>query len=285
MAFKKKPDPPKSFPLWQSTFSDLMNLLLCFFVLLFSMSTIEQDKLEQVAASINNAFSIMSNGGSTVSDGKLVSAGINQLPDVADYFGDSLSRAANDNGDNPKGADSASGDAAKKNDNSEDAEKEVEQKALEESEKMAEQVTESAKRYGIQDRVQVDFNGQYVRLTLNGAFLFDTGQGEVKKAARPIIRKVAHILNSYKDSLIEVEGYTDNVPIHSSKYEDNNVLSMYRALNVANDIRKYSELDPSNIYSSGRGEYNPVASNKTPEGRARNRRVEIKIYNSYNSKR
>jgi chemotaxis protein MotB len=285
MAFKKKPDPPKSFPLWQSTFSDLMNLLLCFFVLLFSMSTIEQDKLEQVAASINNAFSIMSNGGSTVSDGKLVSAGINQLPDVADYFGDSLSRAANDNGDNPKGADSASGDAAKKNDNSEDAEKEVEQKALEESEKMAEQVTESAKRYGIQDRVQVDFNGQYVRLTLNGAFLFDTGQSEVKKAARPIIRKVAHILNSYKDSLIEVEGYTDNVPIHSSKYEDNNVLSMYRALNVANDIRKYSELDPSNIYSSGRGEYNPVASNKTPEGRARNRRVEIKIYNSYNSKR
>lgn len=285
MAFKKKPDPPKSFPLWQSTFSDLMNLLLCFFVLLFSMSTIEQDKLEQVAASINNAFSIMSNGGSTVSDGKLVSAGINQLPDVADYFGDSLSRAANDNGDNPKGADSASGDAEKKNDNSEDAEKEVEQKALEESEKMAEQVTESAKRYGIQDRVQVDFNGQYVRLTLNGAFLFDTGQSEVKKAARPIIRRVAHILNSYKDSLIEVEGYTDNVPIHSSKYEDNNVLSMYRALNVANDIRKYSKLDPSKIYSSGRGEYNPVASNKTPEGRARNRRVEIKIYNSYNSKR
>lgn len=285
MAFKKKPDPPKSFPLWQSTFSDLMNLLLCFFVLLFSMSTIEQDKLEQVAASINNAFSIMSNGGSTVSDGKLVSAGINQLPDVADYFGDSLSRAANDNGDNPKGADSASGDAAKKNDNSEDAEKEVEQKALEESEKMAEQVTESAKRYGIQDRVQVDFNGQYVRLTLNGALLFDTGQSEVKKPARPIIRRVAHILNSYKVSLIEVEGYTDNVPIHSSKYEDNNVLSMYRALNVANDIRKYSKLDPSKIYSSGRGEYNPVASNKTPEGRARNRRVEIKIYNSYNSKR
>lgn len=285
MAFKKKPDPPKSFPLWQSTFSDLMNLLLCFFVLLFSMSTIEQDKLEQVAASINNAFSIMSNGGSTVSDGKLVSAGINQLPDVADYFGDSLSKAASDNGDNPKGADSASGDAAKENDSAEDAEKEVEQKALEESEKMAEQVTESAKKYGIQDRVQVDFNGQYVRLTLNGAFLFDTGQSEVKKAARPIIRKVAHILNSYKDSLIEVEGYTDNVPIHSSKYEDNNILSMYRALNVANDIRKYSKLDPSKIYSSGRGEYNPVASNKTPEGRARNRRVEIKIYNSYNSKR
>ena len=284
MAFKKKPDPPKSFPLWQSTFSDLMNLLLCFFVLLFSMSTIQQDKLEQVAASISNAFSIMSDGGSTISNGKLVSAGINQLPDVADYFGDSLSKAANNKGNNSKGADAASADAEKDN-SVEDAQKEVDEQALEESEKMAEQVTETAKKYGIQDRVLVDFNGQYVRLTLNGALLFDTGQSEVKKDARPIIRKVAQILNSYKDSLIEVEGYTDNVPIHSAKYEDNNVLSMYRALNVANDIRKYSRLDPSQIYSSGRGEYNPVASNKTPEGRARNRRVEIKIYNSYNSKK
>jgi chemotaxis protein MotB len=284
MAFKKKPDPPKSFPLWQSTFSDLMNLLLCFFVLLFSMSTIQQDKLEQVAASISNAFSIMPSGGATVSNGKLVSAGISQLPDIADYFGDSLSKAANDKGNNPNGADSASADASE-DQGSRSAEKEVEKKALEESEKMAENVTKEAKRYGIQNRIQVDFNGQYVRLTLNGAFLFNTGESEVKKGARPIIKKVSLLLNSYNNSLIEVEGYTDNVPIHSAKYEDNNVLSMYRALNVANDIRKYSKLDPAKIYSSGRGEYNPVASNKTPEGRARNRRVEIKIYNSYNSKR
>ncbi len=284
MAFKKKPDPPKSFPLWQSTFSDLMNLLLCFFVLLFSMSTIQQDKLEQVAASISNAFSIMPSGGATVSNGKLVSAGISQLPDIADYFGDSLSKAANDKGNNPNGADSASADASE-DQGTRSAEKEVEKKALEESEKMAENVTKEAKRYGIQNRIQVDFNGQYVRLTLNGAFLFNTGESEVKKGARPIIKKVSLLLNSYNDSLIEVEGYTDNVPIHSAKYEDNNVLSMYRALNVANDIRKYSKLDPAKIYSSGRGEYNPVASNKTPEGRARNRRVEIKIYNSYNSKR
>lgn len=284
MAFKKKPDPPKSFPLWQSTFSDLMNLLLCFFVLLFSMSTIQQDKLEQVAASISNAFSIMPSGGATVSNGKLVSAGISQLPDIADYFGDSLSKAANDKGNNQNGADSASADASE-DQGSRSAEKEVEKKALLESEKMAENVTKEAKRYGIQNRIQVDFNGQYVRLTLNGAFLFNTGESEVKKGARPIIKKVSLLLNSYNNSLIEVEGYTDNVPIHSAKYEDNNVLSMYRALNVANDIRKYSKLDPAKIYSSGRGEYNPVASNKTPEGRARNRRVEIKIYNSYNSKR
>jgi chemotaxis protein MotB len=58
---------------------------------------------------------------------------------------------------------------------------------------------------------------------------------------------------------------------------------MYRALRVAEYIRSVTSIDPSHIVSAGRGEYNPIADNSTPEGRARNRRVEIKIYNSYNS--
>lgn len=294
MAFKKPEEPPKTFPLWQSTFSDLMNLLLCFFVLLFSMSTLEQDKLEQVAQSVNQAFSILSSGGSTVTNGILVSNGITQLPDIANYFGSSLSKASNDSGDNPDSkadkndkSNKSKADTEKKskNDKTEDAEKVVEQEALKESEKMASDIEKQAKRYGIQNDMEIDFNGQYVRLTLNGAFLFDSGKAELKSNAIPIVKKISQILGGYQSSLIEVEGHTDNVPIHSAKYEDNNVLSAYRALNVANDIRKYSTVKDSHIYSSGRGEYDPVASNKTPEGRARNRRVEIKIYNSYNSKR
>ena len=83
--------------------------------------------------------------------------------------------------------------------------------------------------------------------------------------------------------MIEIEGYTDSVPIKSSKYESNDVLSMYRALYVANFIRNNSTLDPSHIVSAGRGEYNPIADNSTAEGRALNRRVEIKVFNSYNS--
>lgn len=91
------------------------------------------------------------------------------------------------------------------------------------------------------------------------------------------------ILETFDSNIIEVEGHTDNVPMRSGRYEDNNVLSMYRALTVADYLRSITSLNPANIKSSGRGEYVPIADNATEEGRARNRRVEIKVYNSYNS--
>ena len=71
--------------------------------------------------------------------------------------------------------------------------------------------------------------------------------------------------------------------MRSNKYENNDVLSMYRALYVADYIREHSTINPAHIKSAGRGEYVPIADNSTAEGRARNRRVEIKIYNSYSS--
>ena len=98
-----------------------------------------------------------------------------------------------------------------------------------------------------------------------------------------MVDKVGRILNHYTANVIEVEGHTDNVPIHNGRFEDNNVLSMYRALSVADYLRETTTLDPAHIKSSGRGDYLPIADNASAEGRALNRRVVIKIYNSYNS--
>ncbi len=132
--------------------------------------------------------------------------------------------------------------------------------------------------------VDVDFTSEYVQLSLNGALLFESGKAEIMQDAYPVVNKISTILESYTDNLIEIEGHTDNVPVSSrSKYESNDVLSMYRALSVADYVRANTSLDPSHIKSSGRGDYDPVADNSTAEGRARNRRVEIKVYNSYNS--
>ena len=263
---RRKEDPPKGSPAWMNTFADLMNLLLCFFVMLFSMSSVNEEKSEKVIASFQSTFSILPGGGASIGEGELISSGISQLENFDSYYNQQLSSQSDGQTEEEK-----------------DITEAYEQQELEESEDMAQQLENALSQYGIQDDVEVDFNAEYVTLNMNGALLFDSASAELRDEAYPLVNKLGKILVTYDNNIIEVEGHTDNVPIHSSKYEDNNVLSMYRALAVANYLRDTTTLDPAYIKSSGRGEYVPIADNATPEGRARNRRVEIKIYNSYNS--
>ena len=83
---KKEPEGPRPPAPWMSTFSDLMNLLLCFFVLLFSMSTVQEEKFEEVAASFQSTFSILPKGAAAIGDGILVSNGVSQLNELSEYF-------------------------------------------------------------------------------------------------------------------------------------------------------------------------------------------------------
>ena len=263
---RRKEDPPKGSPAWMNTFADLMNLLLCFFVMLFSMSSVNEEKFEKVIASFQSTFSILPGGGASIGEGELISSGISQLENFDSYYNQQLSSQSDGQTEEEK-----------------DITEAYEQQELEGSEDMAQQLENAISQYGIQDDVEVDFNAEYVTLNMNGALLFDSASAELRDEAYPLVNKLGKILVTYDNNIIEVEGHTDNVPIHSYKYEDNNVLSMYRALAVANYLRDTTTLDPAYIKSSGRGEYVPIADNATPEGRARNRRVEIKIYNSYNS--
>lgn len=277
MAKKKQEDPPKGSPAWMATFSDLMNLLLCFFVLLFSMSSVNEEKFELVIASLQSSFSVLPSGGAAIGDGNMVSSGISQMKEFDVYY----NKGANSQGDDEGGP--GEGEQQGGQSETDTAEAQVAQAALEESERIADNIEEQAKQYGIQDQVEIDFNGEYAQITMNGALLFESGSSDIREEALPLVEKVSKILEQYKKNIIDIEGHTDNVPIHNSKYENNNVLSMYRALSVADYIRDHTNLDDSLIKSSGRGDYIPVADNGTPEGRARNRRVEIKVYNSYYS--
>jgi chemotaxis protein MotB len=266
-------------PGWMATFSDLMNLLLCFFVLLFSMSSVDAAKFEAVVASLQSSFSILPAGGSSVGDAGMISSGISQLQMMDVYYNPQANSTDSESETDVEGEEGNLEEEAA----FQEAMEELEQRELSESEKMADEIEQLSQQYGIQDQVEVSFNAQYVQLTLNGAILFDSGSSDIKAEAIPLIDKIGLILQNYKDNVIEIEGHTDNVPIHSARFESNDVLSMYRALSVADYIRSITDIPSGHIKSSGRGEYVPVADNSTPEGRARNRRVEIKIYNSYNS--
>ncbi|MCR4924398.1 MAG: flagellar motor protein MotB [Lachnospiraceae bacterium] len=260
MAKRKPEDPPKGAPAWQSTFADLMNLLLCFFVMLFAMSDVDKQKFEAIAASFNDSYSIFSAGAQSIGDGILISNGVSQLNELDDYMV-SMGKAAESNTDS-------------------EVWEQVEKEQMKESESLAEIIQEVLEEESLAEQVDVDFTSQYVSLTLNGALLFDSGSAQLKEESLPILNKIGMILKKYGKSVIEIEGHTDNVPIHNSAFDSNNELSSARALAVFEYLVENSGLDPSMVKHSGRGEYVPIADNSTPEGRAQNRRVEIKLYHT-----
>jgi len=274
MAKRKEDPPPAGAPAWQSTFADLMNLLLCFFVLLFSMSNMDAEKFEALAASFSNTFSIFSGGGSSFDDGLLISNGMSQLNDLSEYITNTGAAAEDE---------SESNDLQEESDEESALAEQLKEEGLKESEQLAERVEEALKESVRTGDVEVEFNSQYVMLTLKGSVLFDSGKADLKPEAMAVIQQVGVILERYGLYGIEIEGHTDNVPLNGGKYENNDVLSSYRALAMFNYLRDNTSISPDMMKHSGRGEYVPIADNSTPEGRSKNRRIEIKLYNSLNS--
>lgn len=312
MAKKREKPPEEGSPAWMTTFSDLMNLLLCFFVLLFASSTVDEGKIQKIAASFNNmSFSILESGSISLEEGPVVSGGVTQLPGIEsflEYIGVSSEVKGNNQDLSATGADEGASDNSTQPDSMEpnteetlvddnlksssegqqelsvkELKEQIDAQGLEQSEKMYDEISEMAETYSIDDRVVMDFNSQYVSLDLNGAILFDAGQVDIRDDAKIFMQKIAAILEKYKDSLIEIEGHTDNVPIHNAYYESNRVLSTARANKVYDYIMQKANLKDENIKIAGYGESRPIASNRTEEGRAKNRRVSIKIYNQLNS--
>lgn len=265
MARNKQEDPPAKTDGWMATFSDLMNLLLCFFVLLFAMSSVDTDKWQQLVASFSSTYSILNGGGEGLDDGQLIASGASQLTQLSEYYA-SLSQ-------NQEGSENSVNDALIQ----------LEQKQYEESEKMGEIIEDMLEKKGLETEVEVQVTQSYVSLNMKGALLFEPASSELTGEANKVLTEVAGILKNYEKNLIKIEGYTDNVPIHTEKYPSNNELSIARSLAVFYFLTEGNGLSGDNLEFSGYGERRPIASNDTAEGRAQNRRVEIKIYNSYNS--
>mgnify|MGYP002677773436 CR=1 FL=1 len=242
--------------LWKDTFSDLMNLLLCFFVLMFAMSNIDSQKFEEIAASLSSSFSVLPQGGSALSkEGILVSSGASQLNELSNYYNN---MGLNNDGDMSQDVQNA-------------------------YENMAEEIVDKLTASGVADYVDVTAYSKYVMLNVSGGILFNSGKSELTSEARSLLDKVADALIEYDDNVITIEGHTDSVPINTSLFPNNMMLSLYRAYSVFDFFVSEKGFSDQTMSSSGRGDAVPIATNDTPEGRAQNRRVEIKVYNSINS--
>ena len=273
----KKPEEIKpGLPAWQGTFGDLMNLLLCFFVLLFSMATMDAAKFEEVAASFSSAFSVFSGGEMALGQGALIGDGVSQLNELSSYI---TSMGLAQSGEDSDSEETNVGDM-----DQEELMEAAEEAQLEASAELAEKIEKALDEGEIDNMVSLNYTSQFVQLTIQGSILFDSGKTDIKEDAIPVIDKVGQILETYAGGTIEIEGHTDNVPMSSGgKYANNDELSSGRALSIFYYLCEHTNLDPSNLVHTGRGEYDPIADNSTDEGRARNRRVEIKIYNPLSS--
>lgn len=270
MARRREDTPAPGSPAWMNTFSDLMNLLLCFFVMLFSMSNVDEAKYDAMVAAMNNSFSIFDAGATAIGDGILISNGVSQLNELDEYINSMGKSEDSDEQSDKFGEYEYSGDKA---------EEVVKEQNLKNNEQLAETVQEAVTENNMTDQVQVTFTEQYVQLSMKGALLFDSGSAELKEESTQVLDKVGVILERYGGSTIEIEGHTDNVPIHTTKYADNEELSSARALTVFHYLVDNTSLDPAKLKHAGMGQRVPIADNSTEEGRSKNRRVEIKIYN------
>lgn len=286
MAKKKPEEVKKGLDEWMGTFSDMMTLLMCFFVMLFAMSNVDEAKFDEVSQSFQQNFSIFKGGAKAIGDGVLVSNGVSQLNMLDEYI-NSTGKVADSDTQNTEFKENAQGELdSKMQELAEElgASKEeikklqesiqnLENEKLKLSEELAERIEESLAENFLSDQVDVTFDANCVVLTFNGAFLFDSGKADLKTEALPMLNKIGKILSKYADDNIEIEGHTDSVPLNGGRYENNDVLSSYRALAVFDYLKDNASIDPSIMKHSGRGEYEPIADNSTPEGRAKNRRV------------
>ena len=141
------------------------------------------------------------------------------------------------------------------------------------SKQLRDKMTDALKGYNASDLSITQKNGKlYVRLSEN--LLFPSGSAEVNPKGIEALSKLAAVLNLNGDVAVNIEGHTDSIPI-KGKYKDNWDLSTARATSIVRILTETYKVDPLRVVASGHSYYDPVDSNSTPEGRARNRRTEI----------
>ncbi|MBN1383759.1 MAG: flagellar motor protein MotB [Elusimicrobia bacterium] len=128
----------------------------------------------------------------------------------------------------------------------------------------------------LSDYAKVETNAQRIKISLANPILFDSGKAELKDAVKPALKEIAQLIKTMENHIV-VEGHTDNIPFRGKEYRSNFELSAARAFSVIDYFINKTNIHPERFSAFGYGEFRPIAPNKTEEGRAKNRRIEINI--------
>jgi chemotaxis protein MotB len=125
------------------------------------------------------------------------------------------------------------------------------------------------------DELSVEQRNGKIYVSMSDKLLFKSGSASVEEKGKQALKKLSEVMIKNPEIGIQVEGHTDSLPISTVRYKDNWDLSVDRAVNITRILTNDYHVNSKSITASGRAEFQPKASNATPEGRAQNRRTEI----------
>ena len=218
---------------WLDTYADTITLLLTFFILLYSISAVDSQKLKQLSKALQGSL-----GGSTA---------VTELKNIDDLKVDVK-----------------------------DAAKAAAKDAKDTKEDLTKKVNEAINKNSLNNVIKVREEERGIVLQLDETILFDSGRDELKQTSIAALDTITKLVNDVDNDIL-VEGHTDNIPIHNSKFASNWDLSTARAVSVVSYFVETKGIKPTRFAVKGYGEFKPLVPNDTPENRSINRRVDILI--------
>ncbi|MEW6669057.1 MAG: flagellar motor protein MotB [Thermodesulfobacteriota bacterium] len=231
----EEPGPLEETPRWMVTFSDLSTLLFTFFVLLVSMSTLDSKTLQSMFHNF------------AASSGFFFNKDYGEISRPKEVLIQSLSERLKDDL------------VVRKADDTDEPLTPAKEKS-------------QLDRTGTSVVVE-NFQGGF-KLVFGHKLLFPSGSADITEDIKPVLQKIGSFMRN-SDYQIYIDGHTDNVPLRGGRYRSNEELSLARALHLTEYFVKLERVSPHSIAVAGYGEIHPVDTRETPEGKARNRRVEI----------
>lgn len=258
--------PPVGAPMWLATFADLMSLLMCFFVLLLSMASMDVVKFKAVADSLKEAFGVQRE------------IQVDQIPMgtsiIEQHF--SPGQVQQTPLDEIRQSTEEEKEKIETPEDMEIAKQKVIEAKLEEIKSEAEKIKKELQTEIEQGLVTVETNGFRIVIRINEKGSFSSASAVLKPGFEPVMDKITQAVMESKGKVI-VAGHTDDIPIKTIMYRSNWELSSSRAVTVAQYMLEKQQIDPNRFLIEGHADTHPLVPNDSPQDRAINRRVEIVI--------
>lgn len=267
---------------WMVSYADFITLLFAFFVVMYSISSVNEGKYKSLTDSLGTAFSNADKPERALDHARIKTPFTAVKPVLSDNPTETFKPILLDNLatlfkpillDNPTTTfkllpldNQTTADVEKRRELSEGILKERKQ-----LKQVSERLEEALGTFIDDNLIAVKRNDYWIALEMNSELLFLSGEAVLSKKAQPVLKKIAEVINPLPN-VINVEGHTDNIHIDTLKFPSNWDLSSARATSVVHEFVKLG-INPTRLSAIGYGEFHPIGDNKTEDGRFKNRRV------------